>query len=69
VEISDENIQTTTIDPLQTQTKSKAKAKAKAEAPVDPAALRLLRVASRVMVPPLAVRGTNSIIHADNHSK
>jgi hypothetical protein len=67
VEISDENIQTTTIDPLQTQTKSKAKAKA--EAPVDPAALQLPRVASRVGVPPLAVRGTNSIIHADNHSK
>ena len=29
VEISDENIKETTIDPLQTQTKSKAKAKQK----------------------------------------
>ena len=46
VEISDESIQATTIDPLQTQSKSEIKS----EAPLDLAALRLLRVASRVGV-------------------
>jgi hypothetical protein len=46
VEISDESIQATTIDPLRTQSKSKSKS----EAPLDLAALRLLRVASRVGV-------------------
>ena len=45
VEISDESINATTIDPLQTQSKSKIKSKS--EAPLDLAALRLLRVASR----------------------
>ena len=43
---SDESIQATTIDPLQTQSKSEIKS----EAPLDLAALRLLRVASRVGV-------------------
>jgi hypothetical protein len=43
VEISDESIKATTIDPLQTQSKNNSKSKA----PVDPAALRLFRVASR----------------------
>jgi hypothetical protein len=49
--------------------KPKAKAKAKAKAPLDLPALRLFRVASRVKVPPLAVGGADSIIHADNHNK
>ena len=31
--------------------------------------MRLLRVASRVEVAPLAARGANSIIHGDNHNK
>jgi hypothetical protein len=69
VEISDESIEATTIDPLQTQSKSKSKSKSKSEAPLDLAALRLFRVASRVGVAPLAVGGANSIIHGDNHNK
>jgi hypothetical protein len=47
VEIGVESIEATTIDPLQTQSKSKSKSKSKSEAPLDLAALRLLRVASR----------------------
>jgi hypothetical protein len=43
--------------------------KQKSEAPLDPPALRLFRAASKVGVPPLAVGGADSIIHADNHNK
>ena len=65
MEISDESIEATTIDPLQTQSKSESRS----EAPLDMAALRLFRVASRVGVAPLAAAVANSIIHGDNHNK